>query len=89
MQEIDMNTVETNEISQEDIDLGFERANELVDEIFDKSEELGYDPVSVMFGLFCHAIHCLNDCGWTTRELVNEIFNHTSDTDEHNGETLQ
>jgi len=75
--------------NQEEIDLGFERANELVDEIFDQSEEMGYDPVAVIFGLFCHAIHCLNDCGWSTRDLVNEVFNHTSDTDEHHGETLQ
>jgi len=80
---------ETTEVSDETIDIGFERANEIFDEIFDDADEQPHDPLAVVFGLFCNAIHCLNDCGWSTRDLVNEIFNHTSDTDEHHGETLQ
>lgn len=75
------------ELSDEIIDRSTTVAVEIVNNIFDK-ENPDYDPSAVMFSLFVGALQHLHYAGWTTQELVNEVFNHT----EHNyilEETLQ
>lgn len=82
----------TCEVSDAAIQRGIEIADEMFDNIFEKETEStpedNYDAVSVIFSLFVNSIHVLHEVGWTTQDLVNEIFNHTND-ESHNGETLQ
>jgi uncharacterized protein YozE (UPF0346 family) len=79
----------TCEASDAAIQRGIEVAEEIFDDVFEK-EEPNYDPLSVVFSLFVNSIHVLHDCGWTTQELVNEIFNHTHIPEQSSdGETLQ
>ncbi len=82
----DANQLDT-AVSQEDIDGAILYADKITEQIVEDQED--HDPVLVMFALFCNAIHILNQHGWSTRELVNEVFDHTHDTDEYHGETLQ
>lgn len=74
------------ELSQEEVDQAIDKASSILDQVFEDDDDEGYDPALVVFSLFCHSVHMLHDMGWTTQDLVNEVFNHS---EHYHGETLQ
>ena len=74
------------------IQRGISEADKIFDTIFEEEAnaipEDNYESGAIIFSLFVNAIHVLNDFGWTTQDLVNEVFNHTNN-DTHSGETIQ
>lgn len=74
------------EVTEDEINQAIEKASDIIDQIFEDEDSEDYDPGLVVFSLFCHATHVLHDMGWTTQDLVNEVFNHS---EHHHGETLQ
>ena len=63
------------DLSDETIEHSSNIASLIMEGIF-KREEDNYDPGAAIFSLFINCIHHLNWMGWSTQELVNEIFNH-------------
>lgn len=78
------------QLSDEVIENSLILANEILEDAFERididQEDDEYDPVFVIYSLTTSFIEILHNCGWSTQELVNEVFNHTQ---EHIGETLQ
>jgi len=77
----------TEEVTDEMIQRGAEIAEEIFDDVFEREED-NYEPGTVIFSLFVNSIHVLHAMGWTTQELVNEVFNH-ADCETSAGEIIQ
>ena len=63
------------DLSDEIVERSVQIADEIIDGLFENSDS-DFDPIAVMFNLFIASIHYLHQAGWTTQELVNEVFNH-------------
>lgn len=66
------------ELTDDIINHSTDIANLIIEGIFTR-EEPNYDPATTMFSLFIGCIHHLHWMGWSTQELVNEVFNHAEE----------
>ena len=67
-----------NNIQQAEINFAMSEADRICDEVW-STEQDNYDHGAVIFSLFINSIHYLTLLGWTERELINEIFEHSED----------
>jgi len=65
-----------------DIDLSSDKAEELLNELFKLEDTVDkFDAVSAVFSLFISSIHILKHTGWTTKDLINEVLDHSEIVD--------
>lgn len=63
-----------------DLEVCNREAESLINELFEKEKTVpNFDVPATVFNLFINSIHILNECGWTTEDLIAEVLNHTQD----------
>ena len=66
---------------QFDMDLCTEEADAVITDLYEKDGNLeNFDFTATIFSLFVNSIHILNNSGWSTEDLVEEIYTHTETT---------
>lgn len=72
------------------LDVCDDAAEEAIGQLWDKEDtELKFDFTAAVFSLLIKSIGILSRSGWTTEELVDEVYNHSEADDnvcEHCGE---
>ena len=69
-----------------DIDVCNKEAEEVMNQLWEKEGRvLSFDFTASVFSLFTDAIHILTNSGWSTRDLIQEIYTH-SEADDNIGE---
>ena len=65
-----------------DLDVCDDAAEEAIGQLWDKENKaLKFDFSAAVFSLFVKSIGILTRSGWTTEDLVNEIYNHSEADD--------
>lgn len=61
-----------------DLDLCYEAADELLENLFEMEDEVeNFDFTAAVFSLFISSIYILSESGWKTEELVREVLEHS------------
>jgi hypothetical protein len=80
-------TLANGEEYQFDLDLCNEKADELLSVLYEYEGNLkNFDYTAAVFGLFVASIHILKHSGWTTKDLVNEVLDHSEMADDEGDE---
>lgn len=83
MVDIIKETLNNGEEYQFDIDLCNDKADELLTTLWEYEGNLeNFDYSAAVFGLFISSIYILKHSGWSTKELINEILDHSEIVDE-------
>lgn len=60
------------------INFAMNEADKILDDVWSNNNP-NYDHGAVIFSLFIDCIHYLTLMGWTERDLINEVFDHSED----------
>jgi hypothetical protein len=70
-----------------DLDVCNDEAEKMLNELYDKVNTVpNFDFTSAVFNLFVNSIHILNESGWTTEDLLQEVLDHTTESDDGSDE---
>jgi hypothetical protein len=65
-------------IRDAELNLAMAEADRITDAVWATDRD-NYDHGGVIFSLFVNCIHYLTLIGWTERELINEVFEHSEE----------
>ena len=88
MVDIIKETLPNGEEYEFDIDLSADKAMEMLKKLYELEGTVDkFDYTSAVFSLFVSSIHTLKHSGWTNKELINEVLDHSeiADKDINNG----